>query len=149
MKYFSINELSASTEARKMGIDNTPTTEARANLTALVEAVLDPLRERYGYPVMVSSGYRCPRLNKAVGGSATSQHVKGEAADIYVGKARDKAMLFSLIYYLLPYDQLIWERGNDEAPAWIHVSYREGRNRRECLRYDGKKYYPYKPTLKP
>lgn len=149
MKYFTIKELSASSEARRMGIDNTPTPKARANLTALVEAVLDPLRERYGYPIMVSSGYRCPRLNKAVGGAATSQHVKGEAADIYVAQPKDKAMLFSLIYYLLPYDQLIWERGNDEAPAWIHVSYREGANRRECLRYDGKKYYPYKPTLKP
>lgn len=149
MKYFSVNELSASTEARRMGIDNTPTPEAVANLTALVEAVLDPLRERYGYPIHVSSGYRCPRVNAAVGGERTSQHVRGEAADIYVGKPKDKAMLFSMIYYLLPFDQLIWERGTDEAPAWIHVSYREGNNRRECLRYDGKKYYPYKPTLKP
>lgn len=149
MKYFTIKELSASSEARRMGIDNTPTPEARANLTALVEAVLDPLRERYGYPVHVSSGYRCPRLNKAVGGAETSQHEEGEAADIYVVKAKEMAMLFSLIYYLLPYDQLIWEKGDDEAPAWIHVSYREGANRRECLRYDGKKYYPYKPTLRP
>jgi hypothetical protein len=149
MKYFTIDELSASTEARKMGIDNTPTPEARANLTALVEAVLDPLRERYGYPIHVSSGYRCPRLNKAVGGSATSQHVKGEASDIYVTRPKEMAELFALIYYTLPFDQLIWEKGNDEAPAWIHVSYREGENRRECLRYDGKKYYPYKPTLKP
>ena len=132
-----------------MGIDNTPTPEVVANLTALVEEVLDPLRERYGRPIHVSSGYRCPRLNKAVGGATTSQHVKGEAADIYVAKAKEMAMLFSLIYYILPYDQLIWERGNDEAPAWIHVSYREGNNRRECLRYDGKRYYPYKPTLKP
>lgn len=131
-----------------MGIDNTPTPEARANLTALVDAVLDPLRERYGYPVHVSSGYRCPRLNKAVGGSETSQHEEGEAADIYVVKAREMAMLFAMIYYLLPYDQLIWERGNDEAPAWIHVSYREGANRRQCLRYDGKHYYPYKPTTR-
>ena len=149
MKYFTIEELSASTEARKMGIDNTPTTEAVDKLTALVEAVLDPLRNRYGHPIHVSSGYRCPRLNKAVGGAETSQHVRGEAADIYVTKAKEMAMLFSLIYYLLPYDQLIWERGTDEAPAWIHVSYREGNNRRECLRYDGKKYYPYKPTLRP
>lgn len=132
-----------------MGIDNTPTPEARANLTALVEAVLDPLRTRYGYPIHVSSGYRCLRLNKAVGGAETSQHEKGEAADIYVAKAKEKAMLFALIYYLLPFDQLIWEMGTDEAPSWIHVSYREGNNRRECLRYDGKKYYPYKPTLKP
>lgn len=148
MKYFTIEELSASTEARRMGIDNTPTPETRANLATLVEAVLDPLREKYGRPIHVSSGYRCPRLNKAVGGSTTSQHVKGEAADIYVTRPREMAELFALIYYMLPYDQLIWERGTDEAPAWIHVSYREGDNRRECLRYDGKKYYPYKPTLR-
>lgn len=149
MKYFTIKELSASTEARKMGIDNTPATEAVDKLTALVGAVLDPLRNRYGHPIHVSSGYRCPRLNKAVGGSATSQHLKGEAADIYVTNAKDKAMLFSLIYYLLPFDQLIWERGTDEAPAWIHVSYREGNNRRECLRTkDGIHFYPYKPTTK-
>lgn len=149
MKYFTIKELSASDTARRMGIDNTPTSEVAANLERLVKAVLDPLRERYGYPIYVSSGYRCPRLNNAVGGAKTSQHVKGEAVDIYVADARDKAMLFSMIYYLLPYDQLIWEKGDDEAPAWIHVSYREGNNRRECLRYDGKKYYPYKPTLRP
>lgn len=151
MKYFTIEELSASTEARKMGIDNTPTSDAMTNLTALVEAVLDPLREKYGYPIHVSSGYRCPRLNKAVGGSATSQHVKGEAADIYVTRPKEMAELFALIYYTLPFDQLIWERGNDEAPAWIHVSYRRGgdmANRYQCLRYDGKKYYPYKPTLR-
>lgn len=149
MKYFTIEELSASTEARKMGIDNTPTTKAVANLTALVEAVLDPLRNRYGHPIHVSSGYRCPRLNKAVGGSATSQHMTGEAADIYCTNPKDNAIIFSLIYYLLPFDQLIWERGNNEHPAWVHVSYRYGNNRRECLRYDGKKYYSYKPTLKP
>ena len=133
-----------------MGIDNTPTREAAANLTALVEAVLDPLRERYGYPIYVSSGYRSPRLNKAVGGAKTSQHVSGEAADIYVSSARDRAQLFAMIYYLLPYDQLIWEKGTDEAPAWIHVSYREGNNRRECLRTkDGIHFYQYRPTLKP
>lgn len=149
MQYFTIKELSASTEAKKMGIDNTPTAEAVANLTALVEEVLDPLRNRYGRPIHVSSGYRCKRLNKAVGGSATSQHVTGEAADIYVANPKDKAMLFSLIYYLLPFDQLIWEKGTDEAPAWIHVSYREGNNRKECLRTkDGKHYYPYKPTIR-
>lgn len=148
MKYFTIDELSASTEARKMGLDNTPTSEVIANLTELVEHVLDPLRDKYGRPIMVSSGYRCPRLNKAVGGSATSQHVKGEAADIYVTRPKEMAELFALIYYTLPFDQLIWERGTDDAPAWIHVSYREGDNRRECLRYDGKKYHPYKPTLR-
>lgn len=149
MKYFTIDELSASTEARKMGIDNTPTSEAIANLTELVEHVLDPLRDKYGHPIMVSSGYRCPRLNRAVGGEEASQHVKGEAADIYVTRPKEMAELFALIYYTLPFDQLIWERGTDEAPAWIHVSYREGLNRRECLRTkDGIHFYQYKPTLR-
>lgn len=147
MKYFTIKELTASTKAKSMGINNTPTPEVVDNLTALVEAVLDPLRERYGHPIIVNSGYRCPRLNKAVGGSKTSQHVTGEAADIYVADAKGRAELFSLLYYLLPYDQLIWERGDDDAPAWIHVSYREGRNRRECKRTDdGVHYYQYKPS---
>lgn len=145
MEYFSIKELTASTKAKSMGIDNTPTPEVVANLTSLVEAVLDPLRSRYGHPIIVSSGYRCPRLNKAVGGATTSQHVTGEAADIYVADAKGRAELFSLIYYLLPYDQLIWEKGTDEAPEWLHVSYRDGDNRRQCLRYDGSKYYPYTP----
>lgn len=149
MKYFSIEELTDSKQARKMGIENIPTDEARANLEALVEKVLDPLREKYGYPIHVSSGYRCPRLNKAMGGAFNSQHTTGEAADIYVGRPKEMAELFSLIYYTLPYDQLIWERGTDESPAWIHVSYREGRNRRECLRTkDGIHFYPYKPTLR-
>lgn len=151
MKYFTIDELSASTEARKMGIDNTPTPEVVTNLTALVEAVLDPLREKYGYPIHVSSGYRCPRLNKAVGGAVNSQHTTGEAADIYVTRSKERSELFSLICYTLPFDQLIWEKGSDEAPAWLHVSYRRGgdmANRYQCLRYDGQKYYPYKPTLK-
>ena len=145
MKYFSINELTASSEAKRMGIDNTPTPEAVENLTRLVERVLDPLRSRYGHPIIVNSGYRCPRLNKAVGGAETSQHVSGEAADIYVADAKGRAELFSIIVSLLPYDQLIWERGDDEAPAWIHVSYRNDNNRRETLRYDGKSYQPYTP----
>ena len=149
MKYFSIEELTASAEARKMGIDNTPTPDAMTNLGELVEAVLDPLREKYGYPIHVSSGYRCPRLNRAVGGEKTSQHMTGEAADIYVTRPKEMAELFALIYYTLPFDQLIWERGNDEAPAWIHVSYRDGNNRRECLRTkDGIHFYPYKPSLR-
>lgn len=143
MQYFTIRELTRSDTAHRIGIDNTPTPEALANLTALVEAVLDPLRARYGRPIFVSSGYRCPRLNKAVGGAKTSQHVTGEAADIHCSDPKDNAIIFALIYYLFPFDQLIWEKGTDDAPAWVHVSYREGNNRRECLRYDGKNYYPY------
>lgn len=149
MKYFTLSELSKSDTAKGMGIDNTPTPEAAANLTKLVDAVLDPLRERYGYPINVSSGYRCYRLNKAVGGSATSDHMNGMVADIYCNNPKDNAIIFAMIYWLLPYDQLIWEKGNDEHPAWVHVSYREGNNRRECKRTkDGVYYFTYKPHIK-
>ena len=82
MKYFTINELTKSTTAIKRHIDNTPSKEVERSLTALVEKVLDPLREAYGKPIIVTSGYRCPKLNAIVGSTPSSQHVKGEAADI-------------------------------------------------------------------
>ena len=80
MKYFTINELTKSATATSKGIDNTPTKEVVGNLTTLVDKVLDPLREAYGKPIKVNSGYRCPKLNKAVGGSATSQHAPSSRA---------------------------------------------------------------------
>ena len=74
MKYFTMTELTASATARRKGIDNTPDMQAKANLTALVSNVLDPLRELYGKPIVVTSGYRSVKLNRAVGGAARSQH---------------------------------------------------------------------------
>ena len=82
MKYFTISEMIKSETALKHGIWNGASLEVEENLRALVEQVLDPLRERYGKPIRVTSGYRCPRLNTLVGGSPNSQHMKGEAADI-------------------------------------------------------------------
>ena len=82
MKYFTIKELCRSTTADRKGIDNRCGSDIEANLTALVDNVLDPLREWYGKPIVVNSGYRCPALNKAVGGATTSQHMSGQAADI-------------------------------------------------------------------
>ena len=79
---FSMKELAKSSTAEKLGIDNTPTPEASAQLSNLVTHVLDPLREMYGKPITVNSGYRCPKLNDAVGGAKNSQHMRGEAADI-------------------------------------------------------------------
>ena len=125
MKYFTMTELCASQVARRKNIDNTPNGEVRANLTALVANVLDPLREAYGKPIVVSSGYRCPKLNKAVGGVKNSQHTEGRAADIQeVSKLpKDNKKLG------LPFDQLIDEHGM----AWVHVSY-SIRNRRQVLK---------------
>ena len=97
MKYFTIKELIKSTTATAKKIDNIPTKEVEDNLTKLVDKVLDPLREAYGKPIKVNSGYRCPKLNRAVGGSATSQHVLGQAADITGGSKSENKILFDLI----------------------------------------------------
>ena len=83
MRYFTISELLRSDTALKMGIWNGANLEHEENMRALVENVLDPLRARYGHPIYVSSGYRCPKLNNAVNGAINSQHMRGEAADIY------------------------------------------------------------------
>ena len=120
MKHFTINELTRSATAQRLGIDNTPPAEALAHLEALVEHVLDPLREAWGGPIHVNSGYRCRALNKAVGGAAGSQHMRGEAADITVGSRLDNARLYRLLQQLdLSVDQAI----NERDFAWIHVSY--------------------------
>lgn len=119
MKYFTIKELCKSSTATYRGIDNTPNSEIVSNLEQLVDIILDPLREKYGSPIKVNSGYRCEKLNKAVGGSNTSQHRYGLAADITAGSRLENKKLFALIQQLnLPFDQLIDEKNY----SWIHVS---------------------------
>lgn len=132
MKYFTIKELCDSDTAKRRGIKNIPTPEIERNLAALVDNVLDPLREAWGRPIIVNSGYRCDVLNKAVGGVPTSQHRLGQAADIDVGTRADNMKLFNLIIKLkLPFDQLLFERGDwAVGPDWVHVSF-SPRNRRE------------------
>lgn len=131
MKYFTLNELTRSDTASRMKIDNTPTAEAVKNLTALVDNVLDPLREMYGKPIYISSGYRCQRLNKAVGGVAGSQHKTGQAADINQRSREENARIFKLIEENFDFDQLLWENGGQ----WVHVSFRaDGKNRRQVKR---------------
>lgn len=120
MKYFTIKELCQSSTATQKGIDNTPNSEIVNNLTQLVDNILDPLREEYGKPIKVNSGYRCDALNKAVGGSKTSYHRFGLAADITAGSKFENKKLFILVQTLnLPYDQLIDEKGY----SWIHISF--------------------------
>ncbi|MBQ6279096.1 MAG: peptidase M15 [Muribaculaceae bacterium] len=120
MKYFTIEELTRSTTARLRNIDNTPSQQVIENLTALVDNVLDPLREAWGKPIRVNSGYRCQALNKAVGGVPASQHMRGEAADITAGSRDANRQLYSLLRGLnLPVDQAI----NEHDFQWIHVSY--------------------------
>lgn len=120
MKYFTIKELCKSLTAIQKRINNTPNSEIVNNLKQLVDFILDPLRERYGKPITVNSGYRCPALNKAVNGSKTSQHVEGLAADITAGSPKENKILFELIQELnLPFDQLI----DEKKFSWIHVSF--------------------------
>ena len=132
MKYCTINELCKSKTAARKKIDNTPTEDVKKRLKLLIELILDPLREAYGAPIIVDSGYRCPKLNKSVGGSSTSQHKTGEAADIRTVKdtPEENKKLYDLIKKLkLPFDQLINEYGFN----WVHVSY-SPRNRRQELK---------------
>lgn len=131
MKYFTIAELCRSNTADRLGINNRCKIEHVSTLTALVNNVLDPLREWYGKPIVVNSGYRCPALNEAVKGSKTSQHMTGQAADIDTGDRQQNKLLFEYIRKNLPFDQLI-----DESNfAWVHVSFKaDGNNRKQVLK---------------
>lgn len=132
MKYFTIRELTKSETAIRKRIDNIPNKEQEENLRNLVKYILDPLREEYGKPIVVTSGFRCHVLNDILGGSKTSQHKNGEAADIRTieDTREENKKLFDLIIKLnLPFDQLINENNFD----WIHVSY-SNKNRKQILK---------------
>ncbi len=130
MKYFSFEEFERSDTARRFAIDNRIPDKVKGNVAVLVDMVLDPLRETWGKPITVTSGYRCPELNRKVKGATNSQHMSGEAADITVGSQAENRKLFELVKKLgLPFDQLI-----DESNfIWIHISY-SPRHRRQVLK---------------
>ncbi len=129
MKFFDETELTASATAQARGIDNTPPSQAVAALKRLVENVLDPLREAFGAPIYVNSGYRCAALNVLVGGVKTSQHLRGEAADVTAGSRDANIRLWRLLKRLrLPVDQAI----NEHDYAWIHISHSRS-NRHEFI----------------
>ena len=130
MKYFTIDELTYSQTAKRKAINNTPSTLIVDALTRMVENVLDPIRDKWGLPICINSGYRCAELNKAVNGVSTSQHLKGEAADITTGSREENKKLFHLIQTLdVPYDQLIDEKNY----SWIHISHKKENNRKQIL----------------
>ena len=132
-KYFTMGEMMRSQTADARGINNKCTIEQANNIKKLIENVLDPLREAYGKPIRVTSGFRSAELNKAVGGSKTSDHMNGCAADIVGTPAtkEENEKLFYLVQSLgLSYDQLINEKGF----SWVHVSFRtKGTNRNQIL----------------
>lgn len=122
--HFTLGEMTASDTAAGHGIDNTPRSgEHILNLCNLCREVLEPLREQIRAPVQISSGYRCPELNRMVGGSANSQHMTGEAADIPVPDAATGRRWMEWIVQNCVFDQCIWESGSARS-FWIHVSCR-------------------------
>ena len=144
----SLAEVTKSNTAKRLGIDNTPDDWEIENLRAIAEEVFQPLRDSFGVPIHVSSGYRCEELNVKIGGSIRSQHVQGRAldldADVFGGCTNSQ--IFQFILNNLTFDQLIWEFGDQDDPDWVHVSYvRDGVNRGRCLKAlrddKGKVYY--------
>ena len=135
--HFTIEELYASDTAKKKGIDNKPAVQQLINLVYLTAYVLEPLRVSMGEPIPISSGYRCPRLNEAVGGVRNSQHMTGQAADLSIGGDRAKGRKwFEYIKNHLPFDQLIWEKNPRTGTEWVHVSFVHpdfGRNRKKVI----------------
>ena len=149
-EHFSLEEFEYSSTALAKGIDNhiplngQPSngganecgSEILENIRSLCETILEPLRQHAGIPIQLNSGYRCPALNRAVGGSSQSQHLKGEAADIRVPDPTTGHQWFNWMERHLPFDQLIQERATRTSPTfWIHVSCcRDRPNRRQVIR---------------
>ena len=133
-QHFSLEELTASATATAKGIKNVPDTQAVVNLTALCVMVLEPLQKWWGKEVKIGSGYRCKKLNLAVGGVSNSQHMTGQAADLCIDGDKQKGLKwFEYIRRNLVFDQLIWEH-NAKGTFWVHVSYNaQGGNRRQVI----------------
>ena len=145
-KHISYKEGVYSRTATRRGINNTPNDEQLANMGLVADEVFEPLRAYVGGPIKINSFFRCPELNKAIGGSSKSQHCKGQAMDIddTFGRMTNSEM-YHFIKEHLDFDQMIWEFGDDDNPDWVHVSYvSPEKNRKRCLkafREDGKTKY--------
>ena len=146
-EHISYKEGTHSNTALRRGIDNTPGDDQLFFMEIIAEKVFEPLREWVGGPIKINSFYRSPELNTAIGGSATSQHCKGQAIDIddTFGKATN-AEMYNWIKENLDFDQMIWEFGDDDNPNWVHVSYvSPEKNRNRCLKaYKENKKTKYK-----
>ena len=134
-KSFTLNELTKSQEATRLGIDNTPNEEQILNLKLLCENVLQPIRDFYGMPLSVSSGYRSTALCEAIGSSSKSQHTKGQAADFEIFGVANKD-LADFVVKNLDYDQCILEFWNENEPnsGWVHCSFNASGNRKQFLK---------------
>ena len=137
-EHLDLSEVIRSESAKRNGISNMPIEQHIANFKLLAEKVFEPLRNYFRCPIHISSGYRSVELNRAVKGSATSQHCTGEAIDIDMDGTPNgvtNKMVFNYIKDNLEFDQLIWEFGTNENPDWVHVSYEStGRQRKQILK---------------
>ena len=135
-EHISYKESVYSITATHRGINNIPDDEQLTNMELVAEEVFEPLREWVGGPIKINSFFRCPKLNKAIGGSSKSQHCEGRAIDIDdTFRKASNADMYNYIKDHLEFDQLIWEFGDNKNPDWVHVSYvspEENRNR--CLK---------------
>jgi len=133
-KNLTLAEMLRSESAKRKGIENKPLPEHLENMKLLAENVFQPIRDHFGIPIHISSGYRSKELNKAIGGSQTSQHSKGQAIDIDMDNTSiTNAQIFHWIKSNLEFDQLIWEFGTTKNPDWVHVSYAKSGNRKQVL----------------
>lgn len=132
-KYITLQEATTSQTAIRKNIPNIPAPKDIENMKHVAVNVFDKVREHFGKPIRVSSFFRSLRLNNAVGGSKTSQHVKGEAIDMQGTNGVTNAEIFNFIKDNLVFDQLIWEFGTNKEPAWVHVSLSKTKNRKQVL----------------
>jgi hypothetical protein len=146
----TLAECIKSETAIRRQIDNTPTQEHFEAMFLLATKVYDPLCKKLGAKLPFTSFYRSPKLNRAIGGSANSQHSKGQALDIDVDSMASitNSVVFNAILNLFDFDQLIWEFGDSKNPAWVHVSYKKKGNRKQVLvasKVNGKTVYTHHP----
>ena len=144
-KHISLKEATRSNTAERLGINNFPDNDTLVNMQELAENIFEPLRRHVNSPIYITSFYRSPELNKAIGGSESSQHCEGKAIDIDdVYSKVTNAVMFDYIKNNLDFDQLIWEFGDDNNPSWVHVSYNVSGNRGnifKAVKENGKTIY--------
>ena len=129
-KNLTLAEMLNSSEAKRRGIENKPTSEHLENMKYLAEKVFQPIREHFGAPIHISSGYRSKELNIAIKGSLSSFHSKGQAIDIdNDNTAITNKEIFDYIRLNLPFTELIWEFGDLNNPSWVHVAIVKGREK--------------------
>ena len=148
-KNFILSEITRSNTAKRLGISNEPTKKHLENIQRLISNLIQPMRDELG-PIRISSGYRNPSLNRAIGGSSKSQHCKGEALDLQFwreGKMCNKEIYDWILNSHLEFDQMI----NEFDFSWIHISLKKDKNRKDVLEAykdeEGDTKYRYAPDI--